>query len=182
MIKKINELTNMILFVIFFEDKVGDKMKKILILTFITFCLTGCFNFGKNPVKNSTWIAKDGSKIVFENDEFKWYKNKGEHKNNYSYGEYEYYSGEDAIEYLTTDFVSYGITKDELEIIFASDDDYNRENFVVFVLDYDGYIFNGKDKEVEGKEEPYFGFILKENKYLELTDMVSGSYYQFEKN
>ncbi len=134
-------------------------------------------------ISNTSWILQgDGSEMVFEGDEFKWYQNEDEHADNYYFGEYKFYSGDDAINYITTNLSSYGVTGSEIEGLIDRNSNYNRENFVVLYLKYDGLIVGGVDNGVNRETEPFYGFMLNNNTAINLVNMETASYFYFNKN
>lgn len=170
-------------------------MKKRLliigIVVMILISLTGCMNIettGKEEIKetksiveNTKWIASDGSEMIFGKKELRWYQKEGHYDDNYYFGEYEFFIGDHAIEFITTDLSSYGVTKTELESLFERNEEYNRDNFVVFNIEYDGIKMNGETTAPTVSLVPWFGFILEDNTYLDVANMNTGTYYSFTK-
>ncbi|MBE5820469.1 MAG: hypothetical protein E7310_06645 [Clostridiales bacterium] len=171
-------------------------MKKRLLIIGITIVmllisLTGCMNIEptrnletketKSVVENTKWIASDGSEMIFGKKELRWYQKEGYYDDNYYFGKYEFYIGDDAVQFITTDLRSYGVTETELEELFERSDEYNRDNFVVFNIEYDGLKLNGETTKPTVSLVPWFGFILEDNKYLDVANMNTGTYYDFTK-
>lgn len=158
-------------------------MKKLLLVLTIVLALTGCSFIlkEKSLVENTSWVASDNSEMVFEEKDFKWYKSQDDHSDNYYYGTYEFYIGEEAVEFITTDLSSYNVTEEELEGIFARNANYSRENFVVFNLNYDGITIDGETTKPSNSLVPWYGFILDDNTVLDVANMNTGTYYSFTK-
>lgn len=135
----------------------------------------------KLDVSYTSWIASDGSEMKFENGTMKWYQHEGEYDDNYYFGKYEVYIGEEAIEFITEDLKEYGVTRDELEDIFDRNDEYSEDNFVVFDLVYDGITVDGETTVPTNPRIPWYGFILEDNTYLDVANMNTGTYYSFTK-
>lgn len=135
----------------------------------------------KVEIENTSWIASDGSEAVFGEDTFYWYQKEGEHDDNYYYGSYEFYIGEDAVSFITTDLKEFGVTKEELEDLFERNEEYNVENFVVFDLLYDGIIIDEEFTVPNQPRVPWYGFILDDNTYLDVANIKTGTYYKFTK-
>lgn len=135
----------------------------------------------KTEIKITTWIASDGSEVVFGNDTIYWYQKENEHDDNYYYGEFDFYVGEDAVKFITTELSDYGVTKAELEDLFERNEEYNIDNFVVFDIVYDGIIIDGELTVPNRPRVPWYGFILEDNTYLDVANMNTGTYYKFTK-
>lgn len=163
-------------------------MKKFWIFLVAILCLVGCGNKKEeeqpkvNEMANTVWIASDGSEMVFGETEMNWYKDEGIHDDNYYTGTYEYYRGQDAVKFITTELSEYGITESELEEMFANGvEEETKENFVVFNLVYSGIVIGGETTIPERPLVPWFGFILENGTYLEVINMNTTSYYEFTK-
>lgn len=167
-------------------------MKKIVLLILMTLIFVGCGaegeNFGnktkspKNEIVNTTWInVSDGSELVFGEDEFFWYQHEGTHDDNYYYGQFEFYRGEEALTFITNDLKQYGVTREEVLNIIDVSDEYLLEDFVVFNLNYSKIVIDGETTIPENSLMPWYGFILKNDSYLDVANMNNGSYYGFEK-
>jgi hypothetical protein len=129
-------------------------------------------------VQNTTWIASDNSEIIFDKDRFNWYLNQNDHTDNVQYGDYVFYVGDLAVEYITKDLKSFGVTTAELESLFASDDEFGRENFVVFEINLTGYVIGGQETIVNSPIY-WYGFLLKNDKNLQVVNMSTATYYNF---
>ena len=51
----------------------------------------------KTYIQNTTWIASDNSKIIFDKERFNWYLNQNDHSDNLQYGDYVFYTGSPAV-------------------------------------------------------------------------------------
>ena len=121
----------------------SNKFLKILLLivgigfiTALTFLLINLFSNNKggssnNILKDTTWIAGDESEMVFGDDRLYWYRDEGVHDDNYYTGTYKFYMGSDALEFLTDDLSSYGVTKEELEGLFDRNSKYDESNTII---------------------------------------------------
>ena len=99
---------------------------------------------------------------------------------NFQYGDFKFYIDEMAVEYITEDLKSFGVTKDELLKLFDSNANYNQDNFVVFEINLVGYTIGGKDTVVN---QPiyWYGFLLNNNQNLQVVNMSTATYYNFTK-
>lgn len=132
-------------------------------------------------VEYTNWVASDGSEMVFDDDEFKWYQYEGEYEDNYYSGTYEFYIGEDAVYFITTDLAKYSVTEAELNDLFEKNELYSIDNFVVFNLEYDSLVVGGEASTMDESLIPWYGFILEDGTYLDVANMNTGTYYKFNK-
>lgn len=132
----------------------------------------------KTYIQNTTWIASDGSELIFDKQRFNWYLNQNDHSDNVQYGDYSFYIDELAVDYITTDLKSYGVTRSELENLFASSDKYDSSNFVVFNINLEAYTINGTNTTVN-KTIYWYGFLLNNNQTLQVVNMNTATYYNF---
>lgn len=151
----------------------------LLIITLLTLC--GCTRNRKSLVANSTWRMKDGSEVIFTEDDITWYKEPGEHSKNYYAGKYKFYIGREAVNYIVNDLSEYGVTEAELQDVFNSNDEYSINNFVVFDIRYNEFDLDGVKQNIERPLNPWFGFILKNNTYLDVANMNTYAYYSITK-
>ena len=124
---------------------------------------------------NTSWLFDDDSEIKFGSVTYNWYRDENVYDDNYYTGTYKYYIGEEAVDFITTDLSSYGVTRDELERIFEASESYNKENFIVLVLSKTGAYINGS-YQTSVMDTPYYGFILKDGTYLDIANMNTASY------
>lgn len=138
-----------------------------------------------NLVASTTWIARDKSELVFTDYRLNWYKESNVHDDNYQSGNYNFYIGEEAIKFITTDLVDYGITEEELEELFTRATNYEKDNFIVIDILFDEYVINNHDTQISNPHTPWYGFIvndeIKNETYLDVTNMNTKSYYLFTK-
>lgn len=130
-------------------------------------------------IKNNSWIATDGSEMKFGEDTMYWYQTEGSYGDNYYYGKYKFYIGKEAVEFITTELSSYGVTEEELKDLFEKNEEYSINNFVVFDMNYEGIVLNGVTTVPNRSQVPWYGFILNDNTYLNVANMNTGSYYNF---
>ena len=134
---------------------------------------------GSLYIKNNSWIATDGSEMKFGDGTMYWYQTEGSYADNYYYGKYKFYIGREAINYITTELSSYGVTEEELNDLFERNEEYNVENFVVFDFIYDGIVLNGSTTVPNRPQVPWYGFIYENNTKLYVANMNTGTYYSF---
>ena len=173
--------------------KKNNKLLKVLILivtlgflTSLTFLLINLFSGNKgssstNILSNTTWNASDNSEMIFEEDRLYWYEYEDDHDDNYYAGSYKFYRGKEAVEHITTELSSYGVTKSEIQGVFDRSSIYSEEDFIVIDINYDKFIMNGMDRKITRPQVPLYGFILKNDTYLDVANMNTATYYKFTK-
>lgn len=128
----------------------------------------------------TSWQAKDKSIIEFyDDDSFFWQYDPSDSSDYYYTGTYEYYIGQSAIDYVTEDLSSYGVTASEINGMFDRVSEYKRENFVCLVLYNEEQIIDGENQLSETKKTPCYGFYFPEESYLDIANMDTGSYWGF---
>ena len=161
-------------------------MKKKTVLSLLVvlclFLVTGCNKKSNNIISNTTWKASDSSQVIFTDKDISWYQSADNHDDNYYAGTYKFYRGEDAVKHITTELSEYNVTNAELERLFnSSKEGYEKANFVVFDITYSKFIVNGESKSILKPRRPWYGFILKDDTYLDVANMNTGTYYKFTK-
>ena len=131
----------------------------------------------------TSWISgNDNSQWVFGTDKtFHWYQTEGETGDNYFAGTYEFHVGQDAINYLTTEFSDYGITERKIRQVLSSNSEYMLDNFVCFSCVNQSFMLRGKEQLSEDTVSSYLGFFLQDGTYLDIANMTTGTYYGFTK-
>lgn len=131
-------------------------------------------------IKNTTWVATDGSELKLLEGDFKWFQKQGEYNDNVQYGDLEFYIDDMAVDYITKDLQSYGVTAEELQKLFDNNEEYDKSNFVVFNINLEGYTIDGKTTTVNQKIY-WYGFLLSNNQNLQVVNMNTATYYNFMK-
>lgn len=131
----------------------------------------------------TSWISgNDNSQWVFGTDKtFHWYQTEGETDDNYFAGTYGFHVGQDAINYLTTEFSDYGITERKIRQVLSSNSEYMLDNFVCFSCVNQSFMLRGKEQLSEDTISSYLGFFLQDGTYLDIANMTTGTYYGFTK-
>lgn len=165
-------------------------MKKVKIGFLLIFCmmlgLTGCAGQAadsKDILSGTSWLSSnDESQWVFHEDHsFYWYRTKGVTDDNYFSGTYEFHIGQDAMDYLTNELSEYGVTEDEMQEVISRTEAYTIDNFVCFSTTNQSVLLNGEEQLTEDKVTSYFGFLLQDGNYLDIANMITGTYYGFTK-
>ena len=158
-------------------------MKKIcgLIIICMLLFISGCTRNNKNMMANTTWHMDDESEVIFTDDTIYWYKESSDHSRNYYAGKYKFYIGKQAVDYIVNDLSEYGVTRSELQDVFDSNDNYSINNFVVFDIRYNEYDLDGVKQSFDRPLNPWMGFILNNNTYLDVANMNTYTYYALTK-
>lgn len=158
-------------------------MKKIwgFIIIGMLLLVCGCVRSNKNMMANTTWLMDDESEVIFTDDTITWYKESSDHSKNYYAGKYKFYIGKQAVDYIVNDLSEYGVTRDELQDVFDSNDNYSINNFVVFDIRYNEYDLDGVKQSFDRPLNPWMGFILNNNTYLDVANMNTYTYYSLTK-
>lgn len=137
-----------------------------------------------DEMKGLTCVYSDGSEIKYNDTDntFYWYKTSGEHEDNYHYGTYECYRGQNAADYT----VDKGIMSEG-----ASNAYYRRnrgrrfncmDNTIVLVFKNEYYLSNG-EKKMQSTENAlsgvsvYYGFF--DGARAEMVNVNTGNTQMF---
>ena len=169
---------------------VGIILTAVLLMvvgTVAYMLLQGGAKKGKNnevfTAHSWTEINSDSYLVPKADGTFRYYKDKSVTDDYYYEGHYDFYMGDAAYKYITEDLSSYGVTKQELDTLFALNEDYNKSNLIVFVLHNEKCIMDGEDT-LAGKDPvdtPYYGCLIEngEEKALDVANMNAMKYYYF---
>ena len=112
-----------------------------------------------------------------------YYKDKADTSDYYYEGPIEFYSGKEAYEFVTSnsEMIKYGVTKEELDDLFARNEEYSMDNFVCMVLHNEKCIVGGENTITDFVVTPYYGFYLTNgsDEIIQVVNMNSPEYYDF---
>ncbi len=193
-------LATVIIFVLLFRaaaKKAGDELDEFatsseyeLMTEYINDLTTESSTYtttiDEDTFANRNWLeAHDNSYLVpMSGNSFYYYKDKADQTNYYYTGTYEFYVGQEAYDKLTSDeYKDYGIEASELDQMFAMNEQYEKENLVLMVLNSETQMIDGVD-QFGGTPvtSPYYGFYYEKDgkQILDLANMNSANYYLFE--
>lgn len=160
-----------------------------LLLSILVIIMMGCSSNSQDSkndqdiLSKTSWISDtDYSQIIFNEDKsFEWYQSKEEKDDNYYAGTYTFYIGQEAMDHVTDNLSEYGVGKEEMEEIFAGDEEFELNNFVILTLNNESFIIEGKEQLSQPGETYFFGFLLEQGSVLDVANMDSGVYAWFEK-
>lgn len=133
-------------------------------------------------ITNIKWVETQAdSCLVFNGNNFNYYQTYKDLNDNYYTGTYDIFVGEEAIDKVTTDYSQYGVTRQELDDLFAKNPNVSKDSFVCIMLNNTGCWQNGQNTRDEQWVRPFYGFYMKvENHYeMALVQMNNGNYYAF---
>lgn len=159
------------------------KITAVLMALCMIFCFTACENneeFEKKGdyLTGNSWQGTDGSLIELETDgTYKFYNSASDKTNNYYSGNFEVFNGQDAIDYLVTE---YGFTEEGQRTVMQK---YQVEDpyYYVLVLNHDECIVNGKNILTEPAMVEYFGYYSKFDGHLDFTSLKTMGQMDFYK-
>ena len=162
-------------------------MKKTRILLalalMLTLCLTACTKPSTPSITGTEWNASgDNSYFVLgEDGAFLWAQDEEVLDDNYFGGTYEFYRGEEALTYVTTELAEYAVTEDEIRDIIARNEGYVMDNFVCVALLHETFILYGEEQIGDPVMVPLYGMILEDDTVLYVVNMNTGGVYTFLK-
>ena len=139
--------------------------------------------YGEETFAGTTWIASDGSELVFgEDGTLSWYREEGVHDGDVFEGPYVVHRGQAAYDFVVNDLADYGVTEEELDRILSSGDP-NREldDLVVYTLDHQKVIMDGESYDFDDPVVPYYGFLNDDATEMEIANMRTAGQYYFTK-
>lgn len=139
--------------------------------------------YGEETFAGTTWIASDGSELVFGEDGIlSWYREEGVHDGDVFEGPYVVHRGQAAYDFVVNDLADYGVTEEELDRILASGDpDRELHDLVVYTLDHQKVIMDGESYDFDDPVVPYYGFLNDDATEMEIANMRTAGQYYFTK-
>ena len=166
----------------------NKKIITIVLLIIISIVLFFIFSYllkepnedynNENIIGNS-YLANDNSYLVLNKDKtFYWYKDK-DNKEEYYYGVYTVYRGENAIKFITSDLSIYDISeKEQRDAINNSSIPNAIDHYYLINLNNEKSFINGKEEKMF-KETRYYGFATEDYKELDFVNIDANNYAIF---
>ena len=168
-----------------------DKKQKIIyiiLLFVIAIILFFVFTFllsDKNEDYNyehligKSFIANDNSYLVLNKDKtFYWYKDI-DNRDEYYYGTYSIYRGENAIKYISTTLSIYGISEQYQRDYLENKDNNNKIDYYYNLNLNNEKLVTGETEEKLYKETRYYGLASDDYKRFDLINMDANNYAIF---
>lgn len=126
-------------------------------------------------LRGNSWIADDNSVLYLNNDQsYIWYQDDKVHTDNYYVGNYEFYTGIDAINYIATNLKEYRITVEEQQKIIQNSN-YTMNDYYVIILDCTKTKINGIEQIPSNNKIYYYGFYDEALQYLSLVNIATNN-------
>lgn len=135
-------------------------------------------------IAGTSWLpADDNSRMVFNEDgRFAWYQSKNDTEDNYFMGTYDFYVGQEALDYLTElSEYAYGVTEEDIQKYYLDSGLVIRDDFVCFSVDNQSFLLNGKEQLSEKTKTAYYGFFNVNGTFLNIYNMATGTLYMLSK-
>lgn len=122
-------------------------------------------------IKGYSWLGDDNSILYLNKDNtYIWYQQDNNHEDNYYQGKFKTYTGEDAIEYISTTLEEFGLTE-EAQRSFFEEGKHELNEYYLIILTCEKAKMDGKETEGTDNTAYYYGFYSKTKKRLDLINM-----------
>lgn len=122
-------------------------------------------------IKGYSWIGEDSSVLYLNKDNsYTWYQSDTIHDDNFYTGNYEVYTGIDAINYITDNLKEYGMTEEEQKSIFQNSE-YELDDYYLLILNCTKIVINGVEQIPQKPQLIYYGLYDETGKSLALVDI-----------
>ena len=122
-------------------------------------------------INGSSWYGDDGSLLELDvTGSYSWYQDSKGSGDSYFLGDYVYYNGLEAIDYIADKLSDYGITKDE-QLNFFEYGGYDFSDYYLIILSCDKMVIGGVEQENVFNQLYYYGFYDDNSKRLDLINM-----------
>lgn len=122
-------------------------------------------------IKGYSWIGEDSSVLYLNKDNsYTWYQSDTIHDDNFYTGNYEVYTGIDAINYITDNLKEYGMTEEEQKSIFQNSE-YELDDYYLLILNCRKIVINGVEQVPQKPQLIYYGLYDETGKSLALVDI-----------
>ena len=150
----------------------------LFILAIILFYLFFLIDKSKYDYKNisGSYFAQDNSYLVLNSDHtFYWYIDKND-KDDYYYGKYSAYRGENAIEHIVKELSIFEISEEEQRQTIENIDIKNAiDHYYLLVLSNELFVNEGKENKIF-KETRYYGFATEDYNEFDLLNVDADNY------
>lgn len=129
-------------------------------------------------ISGYSWLGIDNSILYLNNNyKYNWYQNDQEHNNNFHSGNYEFYTGEEAINYISTNLPEYGLTEKKQRNIIENNN-YEIKDYYILILNCNKSIINNQEQNMNNTIY-YYGFYDQNLNQLNLTNITTNVSAQF---
>ncbi len=160
----------------------------VAIVSFILFCVIIAYSqvlgigTQNSLVENTAWIAEqDGSRMVFEEYcKLNWYLDPSVTDDNYIYGDYAFYYGEDAYDFLKNDIMAGHSNQNNIDSIFNTSER-TVDNMVCISINQKSVILDGAERLKGEQMNYYYGFMFEDGTYMQIMNLTTSTVYDFVK-
>ena len=129
-------------------------------------------------ISGYSWLGIDNSILYLNNNyKYNWYQNDQDHNDNFHTGNYEFYTGEDAINYISINLPEYGLTEEKQRNIIKNNN-YKIKDYYILIINCNKSIINNQEQDLNNTIY-YYGFYNKDLNQLHLTNIQTNSSAQF---
>lgn len=169
------------------------KNKKCICLVFLIFAMAlSVILLSKFSTKNNSkydyeniaghsFVVSDDSYIVFNKDNsFYWYQSKDNLNDNYYYGSYTIYRGDNAVNNISQNLALYNLTKeDQYSFINSFESEGNNiDLYYNLNLHNEKIVVDGVSNEMS-RDTNYYGMAYNDFKEFKMVNMTSSNYAVF---
>lgn len=136
------------------------------------------------PIVENGWVSTGNDNVFLEfgsNYTYKFFDSIDNVKDNYYAGSYKIFIGSDGMSQVDKMYRKY-VTRSEINQLIAKNREFDRENFVLLILESEGRWENGEKKRDDKLKTPYYGFYVKTTSgtaKLVLFHMETGTRFDF---
>lgn len=129
-------------------------------------------------ISGYSWLGIDNSILYLNNNhKYSWYQNDQDHNNNFYAGDYEFYTGEDAINYISINLPEYGLTEEKQRNIIKNNN-YEIKDYYILIINCNKSIIDNQEQNLNNTIY-YYGFYNNNLNQLNLTNIQTNSSAQF---
>lgn len=133
-------------------------------------------DYNYENVLGHSFIASDNSYIIFNKDKtFYWYEDKENLSDNYYYGTYTIYRGENAVEYIAKDLAVYSVTEKEQRRLLENK---SIDLYYNWNLKNTKLVINGEEQIID-KDTHFYGILSENYDVFNLVNMDAANYATF---
>lgn len=126
-------------------------------------------------ISGNDWLGDDGSLLQLDKGgSYSWYQDSNASGNSYFLGDYVYYNGYEAMNYIADNLGEYSIIREEQRNFFKLGD-YDIEDYYLIILNCEKMVIGGVEQQPTVSKMYYYGFFDDDSKRLELINMNSGN-------
>lgn len=124
-------------------------------------------------IRGSSWYGDDGSLLELDiTGSYSWYQDSVGSGDTYFLGDYAFYTGDEAIDYISEHLGEYSISREEQEKYFRSGI-YELDDYYLIILNCEKVVLEGIEQEITNNQLYYYGFYNDTKKSLNLVNINS---------